>query len=459
MVATLAVVVACTGPCHAQTTIPARLSVTDAVALALQMNTGLKSSRESKKTAESTLKVAGFMTSLDFSSTTSLNRSGAQSDVSGLLGSSLSYENPFGTLASLDFAPLGIGSKRGAFGLSLRQPLGKGRGLLSTKGVALQNARSGLAIESKREFLTEQSTIQGVVEAYYQAVLAREEVKVREQAVSNAEIAADGWRKREAAGIAAGIDVTRSEVQVAQTKNQLNAQQRTARNALDKLMIAMGGGVGQTPELIDTVPSVNVTLPPLGDTVKKALANRVEIDVFEQRMNEQKLELAQARDDQKPRLDLVAGFNGARDSEGFVSRSIFETGLFSTGIEYSIPLDQRVTREKSLNAARRLDLLGTERDFQMEQITEEVRSAYRRVESIRASLEILAQNKVSATDNLRIANRMMEEGEGSSRDVLDAQLAVTEVDSSILSAKTDLFLANIDLKRAMGEDITTMEFK
>ena len=74
-------------------------------------------------------------------------------------------------------------------------------------------------------------------------------------------------------------------------------------------------------------------------------------------------------------------------------------------------------------------------------------------------MEILAQNKTSAEDNLRIANRMMEEGEGSSRDVLDAQLAVTEVDSSLLSAKTDLFLATIDLKRAMGEDISTMEFK
>jgi outer membrane protein TolC len=138
---------------------------------------------------------------------------------------------------------------------------------------------------------------------------------------------------------------------------------------------------------------------------------------------------------------------------------VLNSGLFTTGIEYSIPLDQRITHEKRLTANRQLDLLGTQRDFEMEQITEQVRSAYRRVESARASLEILAQNKVSAENNLRIANRMMEVGRGSSRDVLDAQLSVTEVDSSILSAKTDFFLATIDLKRTMGEDITTMEFK
>ena len=92
--------------------------------------------------------------------------------------------------------------------------------------------------------------------------------------------------------------------------------------------------------------------------------------------------------------------------------------------------------------------------FQMDQITEQVRSSYRRIESARASIQILEQNKTQAVENLRIANRMMEEGEGSSRDVLDAQQSVTEADSSLLSAKTDLYLATIDLKRAMGEDLT-----
>lgn len=459
MVAALAALFACTASSQADTTIPAKLTVSDAVSLAMTANTGLKQARESKLTSISNLKVAGFKTSMDLGSSTSLDRASGNSDLSSLVSSRLSYENMSGTLASLDLTPLGFGSKRGAFGVSLRQALGKGRGLLSNKGLALKSAQSNLTVESKREFLSEQATVQGVVEAYYQAVLAREEVKVREQAVNNAVIAADGWRKREAAGIAAGIDVTRSDVQVSQTKNQLNAQQRDARNSLDRLMISIGGGVGQTPELVDTVPTTDVTLPPLGEAVKKALDNRVELDVFDERLGEQQRQLALAKDQMKPQLDFVAGFNGSRDSEGFLSRSILNSGLLTTGVEYSIPLDQRIIREKRQNVARQLDLLGSQRDFQMEQITEEVRAAYRRVDSARSSLDILAQNKIAAEDNLRIANRMMEVGKGSSRDVLDAQLAVTEVDSSLLSAKTDFFLATIDLKRTMGEDITTMEFK
>ena len=458
MIAMLAGFFACTAYVQAQTVIPAKLSVKDAVSLALQANPDLKQAKESKLLSQSNLKVASFTTSLGLSSTTTLNRRGSNSDLAGLLGSSYTYENFLGTTASLGIQPLGLGrSAKGAVTLDLRQPLLQGRGLLSDKHLALKSAQSSLAVVSKREYLSEQSTIQGVVEAYYQAVMAREELKVREQAVKNAEIAAEGWRKREAAGIAAGIDVARSDVQVAQTKNQLNAQQREARNSLDRLMIAIGGGVGQTPELIDSVPTPDITLPPLGDAVKKALANRVELDISNEQMAEQERQLAQAKDSLKPQLDLVAGFDG--DSEAYVSRSMFDSGLFSAGLEYSIPLDKRIVQEKRLNATRQLDLLNTQRDFLMETITEQVRAAYRRVESIKSSLEILAQNKISAEDNLRIANRMMEVGKGSSRDILDAQLAVTEVDSSILSAKTDYFLANIDLKRAMGEDISTMEFK
>ncbi len=53
---------------------------------------------------------------------------------------------------------------------------------------------------------------------------------------------------------------------------------------------------------------------------------------------------------------------------------------------------------------------------------------------------------------------MMQEGEGSSRDVVEAQQALTEAQTSLLSAQTDLYLAVIDLRRVMGEDLTTMSF-
>lgn len=459
VVATLAVVVACTNPSLAESVIPAKLSVADAVGIAMGLNPDLKQAEESKRSSLSRLRIANYNTSLNFGSSTSLQRASSSSDLSSLVSTQLSYESPLGTQASLEVSPLGMGSKRGALGISLTQPLSKGSGTLSSKGLALKSAQSDVTVESKQLFLSRQATVQGVIEAYYQAVLAREEVKVREQAVAFAEEAAKGWRLREKEGMVAGIDVSRSEIQVSQTKNSLNSQQRNARNSLDRLMIAIGSGVGETPELIDSVPQTEIATPSLAEAVDTALANRAELTIYDERLGEQARQLARAKDQLRPQLDFVARFNGAGDSTGLIGRSIFDQGLLATGIEYSIPLDQRVSQENRDTSARQLDVLRNLRLFQMDQITEQVRSAYRRVDSARASLEILAQNKTVAVENLRIANRMMEEGEGSSRDVLDAQQAITEVDSSLLSANTDLYLAAIDLKCAMGEDITQMGFK
>jgi outer membrane protein len=423
------------------------------------MNADLKQAEESKRTALANLRIAKYNTSLIFGSSTNLDRAPGSSDLSSLVSSSLGYESPLGTSASLDVTPLGLGRKYGGLGASLRQALRKGSGLLSGKGLALKSAQSGATVESKQLFITRQATVQSVVEGYCQAVLAREEVKVREQAVTNAETIADGWRKREAEGMAAGIDVSRSDIQVAQSRNSLNTQQRNSRNALDRLMIAIGGGVGETPELTDSVPTVDPGNPALADAIKTALANRGELVIYDERLAEQERQLWSAKDQLRPQLDMVAGFNGSRGSEGFISRSIFNQGVLTAGLEYSIPLDRRITQERSNTASRQLEVLRNLRLFQTDQIVEQVRTAYRRVESARASIDILTKNKAVAEDNINFANLMMEEGVGSSRDVIEAQQALTEADSNLLSAKTDLYLAAIDLKRVMGEDLTTMEFK
>lgn len=459
IVAILAMVVVCTAPSQAENLIPAKLGIGDAVSLALGINPDLKQAEEGKRASLSKLRIAGFNTALNFTSSAVRSRGANSSDLSSLVLGKLSYENPFGTQASLGLSPFGLGGNPGGVGISLRQALRKGSGVLSGRGLALKSAQSGATVQTKRLYLTRQATVQSVVEAYYNAVNAREEVKVREQAVKYAEEAADGWRKREQEGSAAGIDVTRSEIQVSQTKNSLNSSQLSERNALDQLMVAIGGGVGEIPELVSTVPTVAAETPTLADAVKTALANRAELTVYDEQLAEQERQVASAKDSLRPQFDLVADFNGNRGAEGFLSRSILDRGLLQTGIEYSIPLDQRVSQENRDTATRQLDVLRNLRLFQMDQITEQVRAAYRRVESARASLVILGQNKTVAVENLRIANRMMEEGEGSSRDVLDAQQSITEADSSLLSANTDLYLATIDLKRAMGEDLAQMEFK
>jgi outer membrane protein TolC len=296
-----------------------------------------------------------------------------------------------------------------------------------------------------------------VLQAYYHAVLAQEQVKVQESAEKLAEQNAEYMRKREKAGMERGIDVTRSDVYVAQAKDDLNRSRQAARGAVDALMLSIGFGMGQVPELTDGVPEASQdALPDIDKSIKTALANRSELAVYDRRLSDAQRRLALKTDQLRPGLDLVVGFDSANSDAGLLSDSIFDTGSMNVGLMMSFPLDKRIAVEERDSAVRSVDILQKQRSFEEQSITDEVRAAYRSLDSARISLGIFTQNLDIAKENLRIAQRMVEEGEGDSRDVVSAQQSLTSVQSNILSAKTDFYLASMRLKYATGEDITIM---
>ncbi|MHB9036235.1 MAG: TolC family protein [Armatimonadota bacterium] len=435
-----------------------KLSLVDAVSAALRSNANLQSAQSARSNSLSRLRIANLMTGFDFGTRTAIERSPDDRTRSSQLFSNITYKNLIGTEASVNLAPLGMGGDRGAITMELRHPLRKNRGLFSAKSDQVLGARSDATIREKELYLTTQATVLGVVEAYYSAVLAREQVKVQEQAVSIAKEAADGARKRAAEGLVAEIEVSRAEIRVAQTDNELNRQKQNAHAALDALMVAMGSGVGEKPELIEAVPEPkSIGDPPgLATAMETALKNRSELAVYDTNLSEQARKLAMAKDELKPGLDLVANFNSTTPDAGLISRSMWDAGYFTGGLEYKLPLDRRALTEERSIAENNLEITRKLRKYEMEQIAKQVRDAYRGLETARTSLDIFGQNLAVAEDNLRMAQIRVDEGLSDNREVLDAQEALTLVQNQLLSAKVDLYLAGINLKSAMGEDLTIM---
>jgi len=442
--------------CVAEDESPDKLSVAAAITRALNINTSVKRAEASYLTSLSNLRIAGFTTSYGLGTRTSINHNQNDAGLSGTAYGNLIYEGISGTEASLEFSPFGLGNDRGALSLTFRKPLKAGKGLLSTKADQLAGARSNTTVQEKELFLTRQSTVLNVIEAYYRAVLAREEVKVQERAVEITEEAAEGARLRAEAGLVRGIDVSRAEIRVARTRDQLNLQRQTARAAKDRLMTAIGAGIGEDPELTDEIPEPLTNLPDLAKAVQIALENRAEFVVYDEQMADQQRRLAMAEDRLRPRLDLVAGYNSFSKDPGVISASLLEFGDFRAGVEYRFPIDKRVDAERRDIANRDLDVLRRLRTYQMEQVTEQVRRAYRNVETAKTTLDILSENVKVAEDNLRLALRMVEEGIDDNRVVLDAQESLTQVEVGLLSAKVDLYLAGINLLYAMGQDLTVL---
>ncbi len=447
------------GVLHAADAPPEKLSLTDAVSMALGENPNLKQSEESYLSARSELRIANVEATYGVGSETQMEESPNTSGLSGRVFGSLNYFNRLGTEASLDVSPFGMGSQRGSIGLSIRHPLAGGRGRLSDKANLVLGAQSASAVQSRQFYQSRQATVSAVIDAYYQAVLATERIKVQEKAVKIAEEALDGAKKRLDARLVTGLEVSRAETNLAQTKDALNLQHQTARGAVDRLMIAVGVGVGRTLELTDGIPESGLNVVDLGTAIDTALQNRSELAVYDWRLSDQERRLAVAEDQMRPRVDAVIGYRSQNESTGAISTSLFNSGSLTAGFEVNLPLD-RVTRvEERDTTARGIEVLKELRAYRADQIIEEVRRAYRSLDATQTSLSIYSQNLQAANEQLYLAQRMVLEGLGSNREVQDAQNSLTRVESGLLAAKTDLYLAGVELMYAMGEDLSTVVLK
>lgn len=450
------VLMMCAGALEAADEVPGKLSVGEAINTALGTHTRVKQAEDQRLTSLSNLRIASFTTTYEVGTETLLERNAGASALPSRFFTSFTYEGLLGTTASMNIAPVGFGGRYGYVGMELRTPLMRGKGQLSEKSNLIRGAHISTDIQDKQLYLTQQYTVRDVIQAYYHAVLRREQVDVQKTALEIAEQAAEDARKREKYGLIVALDVTRAEMRVAQTKESLNRQQQSARAAMDSLMMAMGAGVGATPELTDAIPDIAVDPPNVQQSIKTALANRAELTVYDYQMADQKREIAMAKDQLRPGLDAVASFNSANTDVGWLSRSIFHQGAMNLGFEYQIPIDKRTSIEKQQTAERQLDVIKDQRDYEMEQIAEQVWNACRTLESARTSLQIQMDNLKVAQDKLDLAQRAVDEGLQDNRDVLDAQSEIANLNSGILSAKVELYLASVDLKYYMGEDLTSM---
>lgn len=434
--------------------IPDKLTLADAIGIALRVNAGLKSAETSHTNAESSLRVAGFTTSTTAGGRTAVERVAGDGESYASVFGRLQYADPSGIEASADLTPLALGGDRALLGVTVRRPIMSGRGLLSEKGDALASARTSFAVSSNRLYRARQNTARNVIEAYYDAVRARDQVTVAERAASYAEQAAKDAAKRANEKLIAGIDVSRAEIRAAEKRVLVSLQKQRARAAIDQLLIAIGVGVGKTPELVDAIPEPPAESPDVDAAVQKALANRSELADYDLQIEEQRRRLAIRNDRLRPRLDLVASARSTNSDSGFVSPSLWSSGALSGGLELSFPLDKRVEEANRDVEARELATLSLLKALEEEQISNEVREACRLFESSRVSLEIYTNNLQVAEQSLYQANRRVEEGLDTNRDVLDAQESLANFQTEVLNAKIDLFLAGIRLKYAMGEDIT-----
>jgi outer membrane protein TolC len=248
------------------------------------------------------------------------------------------------------------------------------------------------------------------------------------------------------AGVAAGIDVLRSQVQMQTLQQRVLAAQNQFEQQKMSLARTIGIPVAQQYQLIDAVPYA--PLPPLN--LEEALAHayqiRPEYRAAESRVRSAELAVKAAKGEALPTVEL----NGQAGFIGPAPGSSEATYAFSAGVRIPIFQGGKVKADVDQAGA----LLRQER-LQLENLRSrveyEIRSALLDVKASDDQVAVAKQQIDLAAEQLREAQDRYKAGVSGSLEVVQAQEAVAGANENHIQALYQNNVAKLTLVRALGE--------
>jgi len=302
-------------------------------------------------------------------------------------------------------------------------------------------------------------TLLSVRVAYYDVLLAAQQITVHEASVNLLQHELDDQQRRYQAGTVPHFNVLRAEVAVANERPALIQARNNYRIAKNNLSNLLGYNLPRDiwediplnlTDALDAAP-YEVDLP---DAIQQALSRRSELVALRKTEELQQLNVVNARAGYKPRVQAFAGYtwNNSQFIDpndigytlygwnvgGQVSWNIFD-GMLTRG---------KVVQAKALYQKAKTDVVDTGRQIELE-----VRTAYSQFIEAREVLESQKTVQAEAEEALREADARAAAGTGTQLDVLDAQTSLTQARTTEIQALHDYDIARARLERAIGADL------
>lgn len=308
-------------------------------------------------------------------------------------------------------------------------------------------------------------TLLSVRLAYYDILLAAQQVTVNQASVNLLQKELDDQQHRYDAGTVPHFNVLRARVALANARPPLiNAQNnyRISKNNLANLL-----GYDLPRNLWDDIPlNLTDTLDSepypinLSDSLQQALERRPELVVLRKTEQLQKLNITDAASGYKPNLQIFAGYNWLNqqfDSSGTTPPLDAYLDGWNAGAQVSWNIfDGLLTHGKVVQAKALYQKSKTSVDEKSRQIELEVRTTY---SDFIGAQEVLESQKTvldEAEESLREANARADAGTGTQLDVLDAETSLTQARSTQVQALHDYDAARARFERAIGKDVAPM---
>lgn len=309
-------------------------------------------------------------------------------------------------------------------------------------------ARFGSDAERWRAARSRDEIAFAVIKDYYTAVLAEQRVGVVERALDAARSHLDQARNMFAYGKAVKADVLRSDVAV----GSLEEEQTVAESQLRISWAALAHALGDESESLAPIwnPGVLKTLAPSGAVpldklLAEAASDRLEIKIAAAQVKQAEEAVKIARADYLPSISVATAYENdseqlTRGGNNFAVFAYAQVNLFN-GLATKSNVDAA--------QARRARAVTVANDLR-HAIALEVESAYRTLSAAEKNVQVARDNHRYASEALRILEDRYGNGLSTNVDVLDAQAVRQQADMGEVRAIIAVLVARSALDLSIG---------
>ncbi|KKY88505.1 transporter [Enterobacter cloacae] len=317
-------------------------------------------------------------------------------------------------------------------------------------GVNRNNARAAeasLAAQKAAAAAADLTVASSVASGYVTLLALDEQLRVTQSTLKSREEAYNLAKRQFETGYSSRLELMQSDSELRSTRAQIPQLQHQIVQQENALSLLLGGNPGEVARSAEFDTLTPLRLP--SQLPSTLLNRRPDIVQAERQLIASDATLASSRASLLPSINLTAtGSVQDRTLPGLLDNPL---QLWSIGGSILAPLLNR----QALNA--QVDISQSQRNQALYRYEKVVRNAFAEVNDSLDAItryreqlqELLAQQEV-AQETLRIARNRYRNGYSSYLDELDAQRTLFSVQTSVVQAKNNLLLAQIDLYKALG---------
>lgn len=311
----------------------------------------------------------------------------------------------------------------------------------------LKSARTAARIAELKETEARQQIIAGTAQSYLSMIQARENIQASEANIRLAKSLLKLAENQNQSGFATGIDIVRARTRIAEEESKIIQAKTTLHQEGLRLKRITGIPLSRTIELTDPLQFRTPKKIPLEEALKKAEAERLEIQIAKEEFRQAKFEEKSAVSRQIPSISGNGdyGASGNRPDDNTIA-------TYTVGVQMNVPIFNGGRTLGEVSAAksrkRQARLLLEDMNTQIEQ---DIRLALKNLESSTFLVETTEKTLSLSLEELKIALHRFAAGLSNNIEVVTAQTNVVQNRQRRIEALTQYYLAEINLAVALGE--------